>query len=393
MTPTLSQRVASVKPSATMALDAQVKAIKAEGRDIIGLVAGEPDFATPKHVVDAAERAMRSGHTKYTPVGGAPELVEAVQTKFRRDNALEFSAREILISSGAKQSCYNLCQALLNPGDEVVIPAPYWVSYADMARLAGGLPKIVATRPERRFLMTADELDSALGDNTRLVFLNSPNNPAGTAYSETQLAELASVLGRYPNALILADDIYEHIYWADFPFRTLLNVAPDLGHRIVTVNGVSKAYAMTGWRIGYAAGPSEVIAAMSTIQSQSTSNPCSVSQAAAIAALVGDQSELPTRAATYRNRHDRVLDAIADIQGIHAQRGDGTFYCFIDARETIARLGLSDDSALAAWLIEEAQVALVPGSAFGVSGYLRLSYATDEETLERGLGRLHAALS
>ena len=376
-----------------MALDAKVKTMKANGRDIVGLVAGEPDFATPKHVVEAAEEAMRSGHTKYTPVGGVPELIEAVQTKFRRDNSLEFSPQEILVSCGAKQSCYNLCQALLNPGDEVVIPAPYWVSYADMARLAGGLPRIVATQPERRFLMTADELDSALNDKTRLVFLNSPNNPAGTAYCGTQLAELASVLDRYPKVAVLSDDIYEHIYWADSPFQTLLNVAPSLTGRIVTVNGVSKAYAMTGWRIGYAAGPREVIAAMSTIQSQSTSNPCSVSQAAAIAALVGDQSGLRVRAATYRNRQDRVLAAIADIPGMSAQRGDGTFYCFIDARETIARLGLSDDPALAAWLLEEAQLALVPGSAFGVSGYLRLSYATDEETLEQGLGRLHAALS
>lgn len=393
MTQKLSLRVGTVAPSATMALDAKVKAMKAEGQDVIGLVAGEPDFPTPEHVLAAAAVAMQSGATKYTPVGGVPELIAAVQRKFERDNGLAFAANQILVSCGAKQSCYNLCQALLSPGDEAVIPAPYWVSYADMVRLAGGIPRIVATQPSRRFLMTAEELSASLSNKTRLVFLNSPNNPSGTAYTGDQLADLAEVVRGYPAVTVLTDDIYEHIYWSDSPFQTLLNVAPDLADRTVTVNGVSKAYAMTGWRIGYAAGPHEVISAMSTIQSQSTSNPCSISQAASIAALTGDQSELPVRAAAYRRRHDSVLESIADIPGLSAQQGDGTFYCFIDGREAIARLGLPDDQAFAEWLLDKARLALVPGSAFGVGGYLRLSYATDDETLEHGLDRLHSALS
>lgn len=390
---TLSHRVGTVQPSATMALDAKVKAMKAEGQDVIGLVAGEPDFPTPKHVLDAAAAAMRAGETKYTPVGGVPELIAAVQAKFTRDNGLDFGSDQILVSCGAKQSCYNLCQALLGPGDEALIPAPFWVSYADMVRLAGGTPRIVATQPDRRFLMTAEELSAGLSAKTRLVFLNSPNNPSGAAYTGNQLAELAEVLRAYPAVTVLSDDIYEHIFWADFPFQTMLNVAPDLADRTITVNGVSKAYAMTGWRIGYAAGPAEIIAAMSTIQSQSTSNPCSISQAASIAALTGDQAELAVRARAFRERHDRVLEAVASIPGLSAQAGDGTFYCFIDGREACARLGLSDDQKLAEWLLGKARLALVPGSAFGVRGYLRLSYATDNETLEAGLARLHESLS
>ncbi|SFD07935.1 aspartate aminotransferase [Thiohalospira halophila DSM 15071] len=388
----LAERARRVKPSPTLAVTARAKALRAAGQDIIGLGAGEPDFDTPETIKEAAIAAIRAGDTKYTAVDGTPALKEAVAAKFRRDNNLDYDLDQILVSAGGKQSFFNLCQALLNPGDEVVIPAPYWVSYPDIVRLAEGEARFVETSLDAGFKMTPDQLEAAITDRTRLVIINSPSNPTGVAYSREELAALGAVLERHPGVLVATDDIYEHIRWEAGAFINIVNAAPALKDRAVVLNGVSKAYSMTGWRIGYAAGPADLIAAMKTIQSQSTSNPASISQAAAVEALTGDQSCIETMVTAFKQRHDFVVDALGQLPGVRPLPGQGAFYCFPDMSEAIQRLGLADDVAFAEHLLTEAGVALVPGSAFGAPGCMRLSFATSLSNLEQAMERLAGVL-
>ncbi len=385
----LSSRVKAVKPSATLAITAKAKALKQAGRDIIGLAAGEPDFDTPRHIKQAAKRAIDAGETRYTAVAGTPELRQAVVDKFKRDNELNYSLEQVLVSSGGKQSFYNLCQALLNPGDEVIIPAPYWVSYPDMVILADARPVFVTTGIADNFKMTAEKLEQAISEKTRLVVINSPSNPTGVCYSAAELQALGQVLAKYPQIMIASDDMYEHIVWSEQGFATIAQVCPELYDRTVTMNGVSKAYAMTGWRIGYAAGPEDLIKAMTKIQSQSTSNPCSVSQAAALEALNGDQSCITTMLQAFKQRHDYIVQQINQIEGLRAIASQGAFYCFFDASKQIAKMAdIQDDVELCSYLLEKAEVALVPGTAFGAPGYLRLSFATSMQQLEQAIKRL-----
>ncbi|GIX21432.1 MAG: aminotransferase [Gammaproteobacteria bacterium] len=386
----LSQRVQSIRPSPTLAVTAMVAQLRAEGRDVIGLGAGEPDFDTPEHIKAAGIEAIRSGRTKYTAVDGLPSLKAAIVEKFARENGLQYTADQVLVSVGGKQSFFNLCQAFLDPGDEVVIPAPYWVSYPDMVRLAGAEPVFVQAGQDQRFLLRPEQLEAALGPRTRMVVINSPSNPAGTAYDRAALAALGEVLRAHPDVLVATDDMYEHIRWSDEPFVNIVNACPDLYERTIVLNGVSKAYSMTGWRIGYAAGPKWLIQAMKKIQSQSTSNPATMCQLAAEAALRGDQSCVAEMRAAFKRRHDLVVAGLNAIEGVSCIEGDGTFYAFPDMRALIEKLGLADDVALATHLVEEAGVALVPGSAFGAPGHMRLSFATDEETLTEALRRLAA---
>jgi len=385
---TLAARLNKVKPSATMAITAIAAELKAAGRPVIGLGAGEPDFDTPDHVKAAAIAAIHAGDTKYTAVDGTQALKEAIQRKFKRDNHLDYELDQILVSSGGKQTCYNVCQALLGPGDEAVIPAPYWVSYPEMVKLADAEPVIVETGPASRFTMTPARLEAALTPRTRLLILNSPSNPAGTAYTHAQLRALGEVLNRYPNVVVATDDMYEHIYWGNEPFVTLLNAAPQLYDRTLTINGVSKAYAMTGWRIGYCGGPKEIVAGMKKVQSQSTSGACSISQAAAQAALDGDHAVVRDRCTAFRQRHDAVVAGLNAIRGFSCVAGDGTFYAFPHVQEAVKLKGLEDDVALCAEILKSAEVALVPGSAFGSPGHLRMSYATDRATLDEALARI-----
>ncbi len=385
--------MARVKPSPTGAVLALANELRAAGRDIISLGAGEPDFDTPEFIKEAAIDAIENGHTKYTPIGGSDELKSAIQRKFARDNDLEYGVSQILVSSGAKQSLFNLCMALLGPGDEAIIPAPYWVSYPDMVRLADADPIIVDTGLEQDFRMTPAQLEAALSDRSRLLVINSPSNPTGSSYSAAELRALGDVLDSYPGVVIASDDIYEHIHWGDEPFASFATACPRLKNRTVTVNGVSKAYAMTGWRIGYAAGPVELIAAMNTVQSQSTSNACSVSQHAAVAALDGDQAPVAEMARAYRERHDYLVAELSEINGFRCRPGEGTFYAFPHVQEAIDRLGLEDDLQLTERLIEAADVAVVPGTAFGAPGYLRLSFACALETLEEAIIRINRALT
>jgi len=375
-----------------MAVTALAAELRAAGRDVIGLGAGEPDFDTPEHIREAAIEAIRAGRTRYTAVDGIEELREAVAEKFRRDNGLEYAADRVIVSGGAKQICYNVCQAVLDPGDEAVIQAPYWVSYPDMVHLAAGEPVMVETNLEGGFRMRPEQLAAAITPRTRLVILNSPGNPSGAGYGREELAALGEVLAGHPDIVVATDEIYEHIWWADEPFTSFAEACPALLERTVTINGVSKCYAMTGWRIGYAAGPATLIGAMKKIQSQSTSNACTVSQYAALAALTGDQSCVAEMNRAFRQRHDFVVDALNAIDGVTCRPGEGTFYAFADAREAIARLGLADDTDLCQMLLNEAGVALVPGSAFGTPGHFRLSYACGLETLRDALGRLESAL-
>ncbi|MEY6431682.1 pyridoxal phosphate-dependent aminotransferase [Thioalkalicoccus limnaeus] len=385
----LSARVQAVKPSATLAITARAKALRAAGQDVIGLGAGEPDFDTPDHIKDAAIAAIQRGFTKYTAVDGTPELKQAVVAKFERENGLTFSPDQILVSCGGKQSFYNLAQAILDPGDEVVIPAPYWVSYPDMALLAGGIPVYVHAGADQGFKITPAQLRGALTSQTKLVVINSPSNPTGMAYTGDELAALGEVLREYPRCVIATDDMYEHIRWSDEPFVNIVNVCPDLAPRTMVLNGVSKAYSMTGWRIGYAGGPEEVIRAMKKVQSQSTSNPTSIAQVAAQAALEGPQECIGTMLTAFRERHDFVVERLNQIPGIECLPTDGTFYVFPRVQGLIDRLGtVNNDLDLAEYLIERAGVALVPGSAFGLAGYVRISIATSRDNLEKALDRL-----
>lgn len=384
----LSERVKLVKPSPTLAVAAKAKELKAQGRPIVGLGTGEPDFDTPEHIKQAAIEAIKDGATKYTPVDGTPELKQAVIDKFKRDNKLDYQANQILVSCGGKQSFYNLCQALLNDGDEVIIPAPYWVSYPDMAILAGGKPVIIETTIEQHLKITPEQLRNAITDKTKLFVINSPSNPTGVAYSKEELKALADVLLEFPNIVVATDDMYEHILWTEEPFVNILNVCPELYDRTVVLNGVSKAYAMTGWRIGYAGGPADLIGAMKKIQSQSTSNPAAPSQAAATAALAGDQSCIKPMLEAFKKRHDYLVHALNSIEGVTCLPSDGTFYAFPNMQGLIEKHGCESDLDFAELLIEKVDLALVPGSAFGAPGHLRLSYAASMETLEEAIARL-----
>ncbi len=393
MTIKLSARVQRIKPSPTLAVSARAAEMRAAGKDIIGLGTGEPDFDTPEHIKQAAIEALRQGQTKYTAVDGTPALKQAVIDKFRRDNGLDYDADQILVSCGGKQSFYNLAQALLDEDDEVVIPAPYWVSYPDMVLLAGGKPVIVPAEADQRYKITAAQLEAAITPHTRLVVINSPSNPSGMAYTHAELEALGEVLRRHPHVLVATDDMYEHILWAQEPFCNILMACPDLHERTIVLNGVSKAYAMTGWRIGYAAGPVELIRAMKKIQSQSTSNPTSISQAAAVEALNGDQSCIDVMLEAFRQRHDYLVEALNTVPGIRCLAGDGTFYCFPDVSDAIRMIdGIDDDVAFCEHLIQHAGVALVPGSAFGTPGHVRLSFATSMENLEQAVSRIATIL-
>lgn len=393
MSLSVSPRMTRVKPSPTGAVLSLVTELRAQGRDIISLGAGEPDFDTPEHIRDAAVTAIAAGKTRYTPIDGTAELKAAIRSKFARENGLDYDLSEIIVSTGGKQALFNLCMAVLGPGDEAIIPAPYWVSYPDMVLLAEGRPVIVDTGIEQDFKMTPAQLDAALSPKTRLVMLNSPGNPTGASYTRSELEALGAVLEDYPDAVVVSDDMYEHIYWADEPFVTFAAACPSLFGRTVTVNGVSKAYAMTGWRIGYAGGPPPLIGAMMTVQSQSTSNPCSVSQAAAQAALDGDQRLVTEMCAAYRQRHDYLVAELNRIPGVRCRPGEGTFYAFPMVTDAVAKLGLRDDTALAEKLIRDAEVACVPGAAFGTPGYLRMSFACGLKTLEEAVNRLNRVLA
>ncbi len=383
--------MAAVKPSPTGAVLALAAELRAAGRDLISLGAGEPDFPTPRHIGDAAIAAIRAGQTRYTPIDGTAELKAAVQAKFSRENGLDYDMSQILVTSGAKQALFNLCMALLGPGDEAIIPAPYWVSYPDMVRLAGAEPRIVESGIEQDFKITPQQLDDAVSDRTRLFVFNSPSNPTGASYSAAELQALGAVLEHYPQVVVVSDDIYEHIHWADAPFVSFAAACPALKDRTVTTNGVSKAYAMTGWRIGFAAGPHELITAMKTIQSQSTTNACSVSQAAAVAALNGDQACVADMAAAYRARHDFLVAALNDLAGFRCRPGEGTFYAFPDVRGAIEATGAGSDVGFVERLLNEADVACVPGSAFGAPGYIRLSFACSMAELEESVRRIGRA--
>jgi aspartate aminotransferase len=390
----LSNRVQSIKPSQTLAITARAKELRKKGQDIIGLGAGEPDFDTPDHIKEAAIQAIRDGFTKYTAVDGTPELKQAIIDKFERDNGLSYQASQVLVSVGGKQTIFNLAQAMINPGDEVIIPAPYWVSYPDIVLLAGGVPVFVPAGIEQGFKITPEQLDEAINERTRLIFINSPSNPTGAVYTKSELEALGDVLRQYPQVLIATDDMYEHILWTDEPFVNIVNACPDLLDRTVVMNGVSKAYSMTGWRIGYCGGPADLVAAMKKIQSQSTSNPCSIAQKAAEAALNGDQGCIEPMLNAFKERHDFVVSRLNAIDGISCISSSGTFYAFADFRDAIEkRESINNDLELADYLLGEAGVALVPGSAFGAEGYMRISYATSMEMLDQALTRIAGAFA
>jgi aspartate aminotransferase len=393
MTLSLSARIQRIKPSPTVALTGRVAQLKAQGRDIVSLGAGEPDFDTPKHIRDAGIEAINNGFTRYTALEGTAELKDAIIAKFQRENGLTYNRKQILVSGGGKQSLFNLTVALLNAGDEAIVPAPYWVSYPEMVALADGTPVIVYAGAEQGYKITAAQLQAAITPRTRLVFLNSPNNPTGAAFTRAELRALGDVLMKHPRIVICTDDMYEHIYWADEPFASFAAVCPELYDRTVTVNGVSKAYAMTGWRIGYCGGPAELVGAMSIVQSQSTSNPSSIAQFASVAALNGDQACVREMNQHYRKRHDFLLAGLNALPGIKCLAGAGTFYAFADIEGAMRNLGKSDDHAFAEHLLNSTGVAVVPGSAFGAPGHMRLSFACSLETLTTALERIGKALS
>ncbi len=385
--------IKQVKPSATIAVSMKAAELKRTGKDVIGLGAGEPDFDTPDHIKQAAIEAIQAGQTKYTAVDGTPELKQAIIGKLSRENQVEYQANEILVSCGAKHSIFNLLSAVLNPGDEVIIPTPYWVSYPDMTLLAGGQSVIVETTVENDFKLSAEQLAQNITERTKLVILNSPSNPTGRAYSRNELEAIGQVLLANPNVMVATDDIYEHIYWGQEPLVNLVALFPELKPRCVIINGVSKGYAMTGWRIGYAAGPADIITAMRKVQSQSTSNPCSVSQAAAVAALNGPQDCLDVMRVAFKERHDYLIQALDELPGFSCQGGQGAFYAFPDVRGAVAAIdGVNDDVELATWLLEEAGVAVVPGTPFGAPGYVRLSFATSIDVLKKAIERMDSAL-
>lgn len=388
----LSERVLSIKPSPTLAVTNKAAELKAAGRDIIGLGAGEPDFDTPVHIKQAAINAINKGFTKYTAVDGTPGLKKAIIAKFKRDQGLDYAANQILVSSGGKQSFFNMALALLNAGDEVIIPAPFWVSYPDMVLIADGKPVIVECPQSQGYKITPAQIEAAITPKTRMLVLNSPSNPTGMVYSKAELLAIADVLRKHPQVLVATDDMYEHIIWTAEKYENIVSVAPDLYDRTIVLNGVSKAYAMTGWRIGYAAGPVKLINAMKNVQSQSTSNPASISQVAAEAALNGPQDVLVPMVKAFKERHDYVVSTLNSIEGISCSPADGAFYAFANVEGAIAKLGLKNDLEFSEHLLNTVGVAVVPGSAFGLDGHMRISYATAPSVLEDALGRIKKAI-
>ncbi len=388
MSTPLSERVQRIKPSPTLAVTAKANELKAAGKDVIGLGAGEPDFDTPDFIKEAAIKAINAGFTKYTPVDGTASLKKAIITKFQRDNGLSYEPKQILVSCGGKQSFYNLAQALLDSGDEVIIPAPYWVSYPDMVLLADGKPVIVEAGIDQHFKITAQQLEAAITPRTKLLVINSPSNPTGVSYNAAELTALSEVLRQHPQIYIATDDMYEHIQWTGEKFCNILNVCPELYDRTIVLNGVSKVYSMTGWRIGYCGGPKDLINAMTNIQSQSTSNPTSISQVAAEAGLNGDQSCVSVMTKAFKERHDFVYGALQALPGVQVAPADGTFYIFPSFQKVIERLGLANDIAFAELLLNEVGVALVPGSAFGAEGCGRISFATSMSNLTKAMERI-----
>lgn len=391
----LSKRSQRIQPSPTLAVTFRAAQLKAEGKDVIGLGAGEPHFDTPEYIKQAAIQAIQNGFTKYTAVEGILSLRQAIAEKFKRDNELDFAPNQILVSNGGKQSFYNLAQALLDSEDEVIIPAPYWVSYPDMVLLADGKPVILSAGIDQQFKITPEQLEKAITPKTRLFVINSPSNPTGMAYTFSELKALGEVLNHHPQILIATDDMYEKIFWRQEPFSTFLNACPALQPRTIMLHGVSKTYAMTGWRIGYAAGPRPLIEAMTNIQSQSTSNPCSISQVAAEAALRGDQRSVKEMVQAFKTNHDFVVRELNTIPGVQCLSADGAFYAFAHVTGAIAHLkaqGVTNDVELAEFLLNGVGVAVVPGSAFGAPGYIRLSFATSLENLQKAMQRLKIAL-
>ncbi len=389
----LAARVQRIKPSPTIAVAARADELIRAGKSIISLSVGEPDFDTPEHIKAAAIQAIQQGITKYTAVDGTLGLKQAIINKFLRDNKLHYTQDQILVSCGAKHSIYNMLAALINPGDEVIIPAPYWVSYPDMVKLVDAEPVIVKTDFEQQFKMTPAQLEAAITPRTRLVILNSPANPTGIAYTAAELTLLGDVLLKYPNVAIATDDIYEHTLWGQPTFSNILMACPTLYDRCIVINGVSKSYAMTGWRIGYAAGPSKIIAAMKKIQSQCTSNPTSISQVAAEAALNGDQSCITLMTNAYKERHDYMLEQLNSMPGVKCLAGNGTFYNFPCVNELLARTKtIHNDIELSEYLLTDAEIAVIPGSAFGTPGFLRLSYATSMNNIQKAMQQMRHSI-
>ena len=388
----LSERVIKVKPSATIAISSKAMEMRSAGVDVISMSAGEPDFDTPEYIKDAAKMAMDSGMTKYTQVDGVPDLKQAIINKFSEDNDLVYDPESILVSTGAKQTLYNLFQAILGPGDEVIIISPYWVSYPDMVLLADAKPVIVDTFQENDFALDISAFADAINDKTKLVIINSPSNPTGITFSRDDYESIGAILQNHPDIYVATDDMYEYIYWGDEPFISFARACPSLFDRTITINGVSKSYAMTGWRIGYCGGPTDVIGGMKKVQSQSTSNASSISQAAAIAALNGSKDEIYSMVEQYKLRHDYLCTALNDIDGFKTTPGTGAFYLFPDVKNVIEKKGFSDDVELSQYLIEKANVAVVPGSAFGSPGYIRLSYATSLELIKEAVNRISNSL-
>jgi aspartate aminotransferase len=391
-----SAALGRIQPSATLAMSSRVLELKAKGIDVIGLSAGEPDFDTPDFVKEAAIEAIRNGQTKYTNVDGTAELKAAIAAKFKRDNQLAYEPSQISVNVGGKHTLFNALVATIDPGNEVIIPAPYWVSYPDIVQFAGGVPVIIRAGADQNYKIVPEQLEAAITPNTKWVILNSPSNPSGAAYTRDELAGLAEVIRRHPHVWVMADDMYEHIVYDGFEFTTIAQVAPDLYERTLTVNGCSKAYAMTGWRIGFAGGPVPLIKAMAKLQSQSTSNPCSIAQAAATAALNGDQSFLQERNDAFKKRRDLVVAMLNQVDGIHCPTPEGAFYVYPDVsgligKKTPSGLKIENDEMLIGYFLDEARVAAVHGGAFGVEPAFRVSYATSEAILTQACQRVQAA--
>jgi len=384
----LSDRVQNVKPSATLAVTAKATELKSQGIKIVPMGSGEPDFDTPLNIQQAGIKAINDGLTRYTPVDGTTDLKNAIIEKFKRDNNLNYSLTEVMVSSGGKQVFYNLCQSVINPGDEVIIPSPFWVSYPDMVLLADGVPVIVETGIEENFKISPEQLENAINNNTKLFVINSPSNPTGAVYSKEELVALAKVLERHPHVMVITDDIYEHIRWNNDPYYNIVMVNSSLKDRTIVLNGVSKAYAMTGWRIGYAAGPEAIIKSMKKVQGQSTSNPCSIAQAAAVEALNGDQSFIQMMVDEFKMRHDYLVENLNKIDGVDCPTSDGAFYSFPKVEKLIQRLGLKNDIEFSTLCLEKLNIALVPGSAFGADGYVRFSFATSMENIQTAVQKL-----
>ena len=384
----VSNSLKRIKPSPTIAVTSKAREMKAAGKDVIGLGAGEPDFDTPDNIKDAAIEAIKRGETKYTAVDGTPKLKKAIQGKFTRENNLSYELDQISVGTGGKQVLYNVFMATLNPGDEVIIPAPYWVSYPDMVLLAGGKPKIVKCSEKNEFKITPDELKKAIGKKTKWLIINSPSNPTGSCYTRNEIEELSKILIKNKNVYILSDDIYEHITYDDFKFFTIAQIKA-LKDRTLTMNGVSKSYSMTGWRIGYGAGPKDIIKAVAKIQSQSTTNPSSISQAAAVEALNGTQDFIKTRSDSFKERRDYVVETLNSINGLSCLKPSGAFYVFPNCKKLLGKkTKLKTDKEFVEKLLEKAEVAVVQGSAFGLDGYFRISYATSMQNLKKAMDRI-----